>query len=50
VLVTGYSQSSIEALADGALSIRLLEAHGARNLTQAVYRTEYTLTARDLEA
>lgn len=50
VWVTGYSQSSIEALTEGALSTHLLEAHGARNVTQAVYRTEYTLTARQLEA
>jgi hypothetical protein len=50
VLVTGYSQSSIEALAESALSTRLLGAHGARNVTQAVYRTEYTLSARELEA
>ncbi len=50
VWVTGYSQSGIEALAEGPLSKRLLETHGAQNVTQAVYRTEYTLTARDLEA
>lgn len=36
VLVTGYSQSSLEALAEGALSQSLLQAHGARNVTHAV--------------
>jgi hypothetical protein len=50
VLVTGYSRSSLEALADGSLGRTRFEARGARHVTIAVYQTEYTLTAREVGA
>jgi hypothetical protein len=48
ILVTGYSKSSLLALAEGDLCPARLEAHGARDVTSAVYQTEYTLTAREV--
>jgi len=50
VLVTGYSRSSLEALTGAALGVTQFEEHGAQHVTAAIYQTEYTLTAREVDA
>jgi len=50
VLVTGYSRSSLEALTEATLGVTQFEEHGAQHVTAAIYQTEYTLTAREVDA
>lgn len=50
LLATGYSQAALEALARGELRPESLEAHGATEVLIAMYRTEYTLTAGEIDA
>jgi hypothetical protein len=50
VLVTGYGRSSLETLAETGLGASRFEEHGAQNVSAAVYQTEYTLTAREVDA
>ena len=50
VLVTGYSRSSIEALADAELGANQFKEHGAHRVMAAIYQTEYTLMAREVDA
>lgn len=50
LFVTGYSQSSLEALAQTELSPARLEARGAQGIVSALYRTDYTLTAQEVGA
>jgi len=45
VLVTGYRQEAVAALATAELGARRLEAQGASAVTAAVYRSDYTLAA-----
>ncbi len=47
LLVTGYSQGSLETLAQAELGAGQLEARGARGVVAALYRTDYTLTAQE---
>lgn len=48
LLVTGYSQAALEALAQAELGSRQLADRGATEVTAALYRTDYTLAASEL--
>jgi hypothetical protein len=48
LLVTGYRQDAVAALATAELERRRLEAEGATGATVAVYRTDYTLVAGEV--
>ena len=48
LLVTGYRQDAVAALAAAELDGRRLEAEGAAGATVALYRTDYTLVAADV--
>lgn len=50
LLVTGYDQKSLEALAETELGKTQLAARGARGIVSALYRTDYTLTAQEVGA
>jgi hypothetical protein len=50
LLVTGYSQESLASLAATELGQTQLEARGARGISCALYRTDYTLTAQEVGA
>jgi len=45
LLVTGYSQSAVSALAQSELSATKLEELGATDVVSATYQSAYTLTA-----
>ena len=45
LLVTGYRQDAVAALASAELGRDRLEAHGAARSTAALYRADYTLVA-----
>ena len=45
LLVTGYRQDAVAALASAELAPARLEAHGAARSTAALYRADYTLVA-----
>jgi hypothetical protein len=45
LLVTGYRQDAVAALASAELGPARLEAHGAAGSTAALYRADYTLVA-----
>jgi len=44
LLVTGYDRAALAALLQGELGIGSLAQHGALDVTQALYRTDYSLT------
>ena len=48
LLVTGYDEPALAALAHEDLACERLEAHGARAVVTALYRTDYTLTAGEI--
>jgi hypothetical protein len=48
VLVMGYGEDAVAALAQSGLDRARLEMHGAVRATDAVYRLAYTLTDRDV--
>ena len=48
LLVTGYRQDALAGLAGSDLSDRRLADHGAAGVVSAIYRTDYTLVAREL--
>ena len=48
LLVTGYDEHALAALAHEDLSCERLQAHGARAVVTALYRTDYTLTAGEI--
>lgn len=48
LLVTAYSLASLQALAQAELSPAQLEAQGARAVVSTTYRTDYTLTAQEV--
>jgi hypothetical protein len=50
LLATGYDEGTLQALARDDLGDASLEKHGAATVSPALYRTDYTLTARDLAA
>jgi hypothetical protein len=50
LLTTGYSQDALAALAQADLSSRQFEDHGATGVITALYRTDYTLTAGEVDA
>ena len=50
LLATGYSQSSLESLAEAELCDAQLEKRGAGGMVSALYRVDYTLTQRDVDA
>jgi hypothetical protein len=50
LLVTGYGQSEVSALAQGELSVAELEKHGATGVVAGLYRSDYTLTAQEIAA
>ena len=50
LLVTGYDEASVAALADGELSKAGLESRGATGVTSSLYRTGFTLLAREAGA
>jgi hypothetical protein len=49
LLTTGYDKLSVAALADTELSQAKLGDRGALGATSALYRTEYTLIAQEIE-
>ncbi len=50
LLITGYSQEALVALAQLDLSSDRLEEHGATEVATALYRTDYSLTASEIDA
>jgi hypothetical protein len=50
VLVTGYREQSLAALADGDLGKASLKERGVEEVRSALYQTAYTLTASDVVA
>jgi hypothetical protein len=50
LLATGYSQAALQALAQGDLGADRFEAHGASDVTSAIYRIDYTLCANEIAA
>ncbi|HZN86686.1 MAG TPA: hypothetical protein VFB53_07865 [Burkholderiales bacterium] len=50
LLVTGYSQDALAALAQAELGNARLEAHGASGIAGATYRLDYSLAAREVRA
>jgi hypothetical protein len=44
LLITAYDRDVLDALLRGELGIAALEQHGALEATQALYRTDYSLT------
>ena len=50
VLVIGYSRDALAELAQHALGPTELERRGATNVVDAIYRLDYSLSARDLDA
>ena len=50
LLVTGYSQEAVAGLAQAELGNAMLEQHGAAGAVSAVYRLDYTLLHRELDA
>jgi hypothetical protein len=50
LLTTGYDELSVAALADTEFSQAKLGDRGAFGATSALYRTEYTLIAQEIEA
>ena len=49
LLTTGYDQHALEALAKGDLCNARFEEHGATGTASALYRTDYSLSAREIE-
>jgi len=49
LLVTGYSESNVAALAKTDLVASRLEEHGAQGVVGSLYRSDYTLTDRELD-
>jgi len=50
VLVTGYSQEAYDSLLQEELSHPRMELHGATEVLDAVYRMDYSLTEREVDA
>lgn len=50
LLVTGYGQGEVTALAQADLSVTELEKHGATGVVTGLYRSDYTLTAQEIAA
>jgi hypothetical protein len=50
LLVTGYSEAALAALSTTQLSAEALEQRGATNVSSTLYRSDYTLTHRDIDA
>jgi len=50
VLATGYSESALSDLMQGQLSDAQLQAHGSTVSHRAIYRVEYSLDAREIDA
>jgi hypothetical protein len=50
LLVTGYRQAAVAALASAELGAARLEAHGAAASTSALYRVDYSLLAGETAA
>jgi len=50
LLITGYSQEALAALAEVDLSSDRLGEHGATGVVTALYRTDYSLTAGEIDA
>jgi len=48
LLTTGYSQGALAALAQADLGDDQFAKHGAAGVITALYRTDYTLTAREI--
>jgi hypothetical protein len=48
LLITGYSQTALQAFAKDDLSHARFEEHGALGTATALYRTDYTLTAQEI--
>ncbi len=49
VFLTGYSQDALASLMQGDLGNAQLERHGAAEMFDALYRLEYSLTAREVD-
>ena len=50
LLLTGYSSDALASLTQGDLGNAQLERHGAVGILDAMYRLEYSLTAREVDA
>ncbi|NRF68922.1 hypothetical protein HLB44_18165 [Aquincola sp. S2] len=50
LLITGYSQDALVALAQVDLGSDRLEEHGAAEVATALYRTDYSLTCNEVAA
>ena len=50
ILATGYGETSVAALIETDLRASRLEEHGAEAVVGALYRSDYTLTERDVGA
>jgi hypothetical protein len=50
LLVTGYSQDALASLRQAGLGNAQLEKHGATGVLGAMYRMEYSLTRREIDA
>jgi hypothetical protein len=50
LLVTGYSQGALEDVARIELASDRLTDHGATRVASALYRSDYTLSAREIDA
>jgi hypothetical protein len=50
LLTTGYSQDALAALAQADLHSDRFEAHGAAGVITGLYRTDYVLSASELDA
>jgi hypothetical protein len=48
VLASGYSESAVADVKQAVLSAAQLELHGATGIRDALYRTEYSLDAREI--
>ena len=50
LLVTGYRQDALASLLQSTLATRQLEKHGATGVVGAMYRMEYSIIQRDVDA
>ena len=50
LLVTGYGQAEVAALAQADLAVAVLEKHGATSVATGLFRADYTLTAQETAA
>jgi hypothetical protein len=50
LFLTGYSQDALARVMQADLATGKLEGHGAMGVTDAMYRMDYSLTDREIDA